>query len=42
VIVPDSLPGAGKRYGEISDLEQELLSMLEVEADDLDHEALDG
>jgi hypothetical protein len=42
VIVPDGLPGAGKRYGDLTESEQEHLSALEVEMDDLDHEHLDG
>jgi hypothetical protein len=41
VIVPDGLPGAGKRYGDLSEQEQELLSVLEPEAEALDHEPLD-
>lgn len=36
VIVPEGLPGAGKRYADLSETEQELLSALEVERDDLD------
>ena len=35
VIVPEGLPGAGKCYGELDEGEQEMLSMLEIERQDL-------
>jgi hypothetical protein len=35
VIVPEGLPGAGKCYGELDEGEQEMISMLEIEWEDL-------
>ena len=35
VIVPEGLPGAGKCWGELVESEQEMLSMLEIERQDL-------